>query len=467
MDAYQEFGLPGMSEAMTRRVARRYAYRGILAGFVYGIGITVAVGIVSGWMRPSGPLIGAQRIWVPAGLIGPPLVGPIIGFGIAYVVWRRRLRGRQIVLGRITSVSAHRPDGAIASPLELRRPRVTVHYVADHRLRTWYGPALTSRSMRTRDIIDDAVRLRVKLVWLAVREATPPDIVFAELARDPDLPDDLPWTWPYRNEAECPWTEAVRQWELQVREDFLSCLRQSQPTFEILECSDEELKFRESILGEGLLRFASLYQAIANLDPCTEAARADVFEGRCGALAESRQPFSFSTQGDQVLPRLLSAEESKGALRRPLAGTALFIGYVVNREHSMAMLREESAASLGIDPDELHQRALSNLAPAATPIADAVREVLEGGGSVAFLDMTHTAATCALLIPGCLREGEAIGIAIPDRESLILAPVPDDGDWSSLAEVPPGEGAGHLISDVPFRVTAAGFEPVDVLGVDP
>ena len=68
-----------------------------------------------------------------------------------------------------------------------------------------------------------------------------------------------------------------------------------------------------------------------------------------------------------------------------------------------------------------------------------------------------------LLVPEALKPGEAVQAAVPDRDLLILSPVPADGDWTrsrAAAKAAYGDSAPGVpdLLDRPILVTRGGFE---------
>jgi hypothetical protein len=122
-------------------------------------------------------------------------------------------------------------------------------------------------------------------------------------------------------------------------------------------------------------------------------------------------------------------------------------------------LTSEQIEELGLELTALHELALQNLErvfPAA-----AVRSVVENKTANTFKMMDSFDATRVLLVPKHLRSGEWIAAAIPDRDSLFLAPVPVDDDWTGMKKVArtPG-GTGYRLLDRPLKI---GHESVEVM----
>ena len=85
-------------------------------------------------------------------------------------------------------------------------------------------------------------------------------------------------------------------------------------------------------------------------------------------------------------------------------------------------------------------------------------ETLEGELQVFKSEDTYAAARL-LLIPEQLVPGQLLAAAIPDRDTLVLAPMPLDGDWrllKKIAKVPSGEA----LLEHPVKISREGFQLV-------
>ena len=65
-----------------------------------------------------------------------------------------------------------------------------------------------------------------------------------------------------------------------------------------------------------------------------------------------------------------------------------------------------------------------------------------------------------LLVQQHLEPGEEIAALIPDRDTLALMPVPENEDWSNLAELARTPGGDRILLQAPLRVTADRIEVV-------
>src|SRR5262249_51190113 len=90
---------------------------------------------------------------------------------------------------------------------------------------------------------------------------------------------------------------------------------------------------------------------------------------------------------------------------------------------------------------------------------DAVRSVFRENALVRIATLDSFDAARLLLVPEHLEDGEAIAAVIPDRDTLALLPVPQDNDWSKIAELAKMPlKPDHLLLNRPVKVTRAGFE---------
>jgi len=65
-----------------------------------------------------------------------------------------------------------------------------------------------------------------------------------------------------------------------------------------------------------------------------------------------------------------------------------------------------------------------------------------------------------LLKPGAAQEGESLAALIPDRDTLVPTPVPDDGDWGAPAKLAKNADGDPLWTE-PLVVTSTGVSAVE------
>jgi hypothetical protein len=119
-------------------------------------------------------------------------------------------------------------------------------------------------------------------------------------------------------------------------------------------------------------------------------------------------------------------------------------------------LTEGQREELGLDLDSLHRRALENLARTFAP--HGVRAVIDERSLVTVKSGDSYDAARLLLVGRHLGEGEAVLAAIPDRDSLVLIPLPDDeSDLSTLAKLAKTRGGARPICNQLLKVTKDGI----------
>lgn len=262
---------------------------------------------------------------------------------------------------------------------------------------------------------------------------------------------------------------ALKGFRRRTRREFIEVLKATDPTIEILDESEQQLVYRASGIDRGTVFLGKLYAAIASLKPSTPEARIEVyrhfFTSAQGHPAVADQVLSLEKHGDCIMPRLVPSsffkEVPDGAQMpaTPFGETGLSVVYVIDSEHSVLFLTSEHTAELALEPGALHELALRNLEK--TFPAAAVRSVVEKNTANTFKLMDSFDATRILLVPKHLQPGEWIAAAIPDRDTLFLAPLPADGDWSGMRKVARATGpTGYRLLDRPLKV---GHEGVEVL----
>lgn len=151
---------------------------------------------------------------------------------------------------------------------------------------------------------------------------------------------------------------------------------------------------------------------------------------------------------------------------QPVPGLGLDVGFWLEYELGRRSVNLEEAARIGLNADELLAEALANLR-ARLPM-EVVRDVIENQQVRVSNTGDGYDATRILLVPGYLREGEAIAAAIARPDILILYPadtfVEGKSIWTFLRErtsvnIEKYGRDGVLLED-PIRVTKSGFQVV-------
>ncbi|MDQ3812477.1 MAG: hypothetical protein M3347_00845 [Armatimonadota bacterium] len=262
------------------------------------------------------------------------------------------------------------------------------------------------------------------------------------------------------------WPFSKSNQEQQVRRELIEFLGEAMPEMRVMDENEEFLTLHSEQIGEAKMFLHRLYGAVAGLKPSTPQARRTIFEQFVAPLRESiemsSQPFTLETVGHRILPRLVPPaffEQFSGEMQlphRPWGWTGLSIAYVLDSEGSVAYLTRTHTEDLGIDDAVLHELALANLRKIFPP--ETIRQLLSEQGSVQVVKAGdgHDAARVLLVREG-LEEHAEIAAIIPDRDTLILAPVPADGDWSGLRKLAAMAPEPRLL-DRPLKITSNGVE---------
>lgn len=246
-----------------------------------------------------------------------------------------------------------------------------------------------------------------------------------------------------------------------VRAELVAWLKEHRPSWQLKEERTDALVLKSDDGEDIQFNLRMLFLQAAGTPNSTPENRKALFEQSIAALEEGMQlqhP-SLEKHGDAILPRLVQQSfvaATPSLVRRALEGTPLLIVYVFNGKHGVSYITKPHLTDLGVDEESLHARALGNLRALVTD--EMVSTAMGGKVSVVKTGDTFDAARI-LAIPSLLKEGEAVAATIPDRDTLALARVPDDGNWSGLHQIA-RKNVGPALLDVPLRITRDGFETV-------
>lgn len=246
---------------------------------------------------------------------------------------------------------------------------------------------------------------------------------------------------------------SMRSWRAGVRGQLRAWLGQHRREWRIEAETERQLVLQVPGLGPVTSPLLALYNAVAVNK--TEPAEKQ-FEIFASALLEGAQSLGKPDPAN-LRPRLVPTAKLSsfpaGTPSTPIGETGLAAVYVIDSKHSVLYVDAALGALLGLDAAGLHQRSLDNLR-ASLP-AQAVRGALAGNVQVFKLGDTYDAARL-LLVPSLLGEGEEVAAGVPDRDTLLLAPVPKD--WAALARA--NTPAGETLLLRPLRISSAGIAAV-------
>lgn len=258
-----------------------------------------------------------------------------------------------------------------------------------------------------------------------------------------------------------------------TRWEFTQFVRDFGPGVEVLGVGERRLRVRSGEAGPVALDLGPLYKDVVVLAPHTVEAKRRVYwkhlkrlhEAAAGQPLLSPGRYATCIRPRLVAPGLLAGvPDGAGMPQTPLGATGLSVVYVLDLNGldgrwGVVPLTAEDARELGLDDAELHTLSLENLRKNFP--ADVVRKAVEEGTGAALKMGDSYDAARLLLVPEHLSDGEEVAALIPDHDTLVLAPVPADGDWGRLREgARMTLGHGSLLLDRPLRVSREAVETV-------
>lgn len=244
-----------------------------------------------------------------------------------------------------------------------------------------------------------------------------------------------------------------------VRGELLTELRRTYPEAVVVEERDDRIALRSPSFGEVQVRLANLYYQCAR----SGAARESVIRQFLAGLNERAAdlgPLRFDRHAHRLLPRVVPSGFLGGLpgeapiLSRPIGETGLAVAYVVDGPHSVAYVGRAQLADLGLTEEQLHERAMKNLEAVFSP--SAVWRAA-AGNVVAVQTADSHDATRMLLVPEHLPSGGEVAVLVPDTDTLVLAPVPKDGNWKDLAGACVAGGGKPVLPGIPLVARRSGF----------
>ena len=162
-----------------------------------------------------------------------------------------------------------------------------------------------------------------------------------------------------------------------------------------------------------------------------------------------------------INPKLITEADLQARLQiaslpsKPLGDTGLHVIYVVDGENAPLVfaVTTEQMSQLGFaSVDELHQHAVDRLVE-FTP-REAVDTVLKQGEASALGMHDGYVAARILGVQQMLGQDDSLVALLPDLDSCVLLPVPEDNDWSKVhesARIPLHDG--EMLLEQPVLVT--------------
>lgn len=228
-----------------------------------------------------------------------------------------------------------------------------------------------------------------------------------------------------------------------VREDFVKYLRANHPEVGIGTMTFNDVVLRMPDGKEGTLSFHRLYGQLAQIDASDAAGREAAFASVAGAILESGSAHAVEPGRDRprLRPRIMRSElvlraqpdGAPGMVHGSFGVEGLSVVLVLDSEHSVAYVTEETLKDLHLSFADALAVAKENLRTTTPP--EIVRKVIDGGALSVCKTMDTYDAARVLVVPEHLRPGERLVALVPDRDTLALATLPKNSDWSSLEKL--------------------------------
>ena len=260
---------------------------------------------------------------------------------------------------------------------------------------------------------------------------------------------------------------SMRSWRKQLADDLVAYLGHHLPDWRVEARSTSKLVLRNDAGDAAEFSLFNLRDAASRVrgDAATQArAREELFATAVSAFQEQVALLARAPDPEgllaRVFPRVVNAGFKAGLPggvtmpHRPLGDTSLLIVYVIDSTHAVAYIDDARMRALGMDEAALYARALANLR-GLWPV-EATRQAVENRNLVVTKALDTYDAARLLLLPERLRDDEAMAALIPDRDTLVLAPVPRDGDWSRLHRLARST-SGRELFDRALHVSPAGI----------
>lgn len=246
-----------------------------------------------------------------------------------------------------------------------------------------------------------------------------------------------------------------------IEREFIEYLRTEFPFLVIERPSSRELKLRGPGEESVLLALDNAISDARGLDGGGRKAAYERFTSSVRMWLGGKDA-SLTDKKESVLPRLVHREfiESMGnadVIARSVGDTPLRMCFVVSENGQAQFLMRSDLAVLGVTENQLDMLALRNARPmvSSEELADIFANprrliVIDGGDAFN--------ATRILVLKEMLRPGQVLGVAVPDRDTLVVAADPDESTWNRLAAAARKPASARTIFERPLKVTAEQIE---------
>lgn len=250
----------------------------------------------------------------------------------------------------------------------------------------------------------------------------------------------------------------------QIQQEVVDHLARTLPGLSLAENKPGEIKLRNASGEEATMFMDNLIPAVraSRGRPRDRARIYDEFTRPLARYAGVTQEAPIGSQTDRIMPRLVHREYldnmgPAGPVHRRLGESPLHVAYVLDEEASVRFLVERDLADLGMTIDQVDALAMKNFRPRLPE--KAFRDIMERAGKATIISEGDSYdASRLLLMMDRLGPGEALAVAVPDRDTLVVVPNPSEGAWPALEKVAAEPRSSRVILSRPLRVTSTGIE---------
>lgn len=252
--------------------------------------------------------------------------------------------------------------------------------------------------------------------------------------------------------------------DAQVQQEMVEHLGRTLPGLSVAESGPGLIRLRNASGAEATVH-------MDNLIPAVRASRGRPSD-RARIYAEFAEPLARFAGGDaeaslasqigRIMPRLvhqgyIESVAGSAPLHRRLGETPLHVAYVLDEASSVRFLVQSDLDALGWSIERLDATAMSNFRPRLPE--GAFRDIMARSGKATIVSEGDSYdATRLLLILERLDPGRVVGAAVPDRDTLVVVPDPDEGAWPALERAAGSPRSSRVVLARPLRLTSLGVE---------
>jgi hypothetical protein len=259
--------------------------------------------------------------------------------------------------------------------------------------------------------------------------------------------------------------KARSSWRKGIRREFIDFLRAEAPELEVIGETKNELTLKVNGSEEVRAFLHNIYTMAGHLKIDDVEGRKKVFAQSLKAFRESQTVAQVDPERDRarLLPRLLPAGAAANMSRQAGGATLPAISsgipgleavFVLDSENSVLYLDEDRMRQLDLNLEKTLLLAKENLRRLFPE--EVVRRTLQEHSLSTVKSLDTFDAARILLVPEYLKEGERLAAVIPDRDTLVLMDVPQNGNWQPLRDLAKITDRDPLFQE-PILVTQEGF----------